>query len=437
MLGWWTMSNFKTRSKILFIFTGSIAVYKAVTILSRLVQQGHDVECVLTKSALKFIGLSTVEGLTGKKAHVDLYDSENIMSHIHLIRDADLVLVAPGTANFINKLASGLADDLASTLFLAHDFKKPFIIAPAMNSKMFEHPITIKSFSQLRNMGVTILETGSGILACGELGFGKLLEPEVILKELAPYLNDNANPITTQIPTRLEKIQFLPKILITGGGTIEPIDDVRSLTNSSSGETAIQMARHFCDLGLPVTLVINNVKNLPIPSEINVINFLTFKDLNTVLKETLSTKHFDYVIHAAAVSDFSLLKIEGAIKSKAIVRKISSDKNIKLVLKPNIKIISKLASYSRNKNLIIVGFKLTSHADSKSATTAVHKLFKNKRVNYVIQNDVTEIDRKKGIHKFSLFQKNMLNSELLNSRDQLLAHLSKLILLPVSEGGGK
>ena len=237
------MSN---SNKILFIFTGSIAAYKAVTLVSRLVQRGYDVECVLTKSASKFIGRATIEGLTGKAVHTDLFDSDNIMSHIHLIRDANAVVVAPATANFINKIANGFADDLASTLFLAHDFKKPFIVAPAMNTKMYEHPQTQVSIKRLKEIGVTILEAGSGILACGEVGYGKLLEPEIMIEEIEKILK---HPPTTP-PTPASK-QNLPRILITGGGTVEKIDDVRSLTNSSSGETAISLAKYFYDLGLP------------------------------------------------------------------------------------------------------------------------------------------------------------------------------------------
>lgn len=413
--------------KILFIFTGSIAVYKAVTVLSRLVQRGYDVECVLTASALKFIGRSTIEGLTGKKIHSDLYDADNVMSHIHLIRDADAVLVAPATANFINKLASGLADDLASTLFLAHDFKKPFIVAPAMNTKMFQHPQTQKSLSHLREMGVTILETGSGILACGEVGYGKLLEPEIMLTEIDKILTIKSS--TKNVKKISRALYTSPRILITGGGTIEPIDDVRALTNSSTGATAIQIADYFFNLGLSVTLVLNNQKDLAVPAGIETLPFSSFADLNAALKGKLSSEHFDFVIHTAAVSDFSIEKIEG-LKSKGSTHKISSDNKIKLVLKPNFKIISKLSQYSKNKKLEIIGFKLTSHADEKAVQYAVKKLFGHKQVRYVVQNDTTQIDRKKGLHHFSLFQKNSNEIQPIDSRDQLINQLAYIVTSP-------
>ncbi|MFN8945847.1 MAG: flavoprotein, partial [Pseudobdellovibrionaceae bacterium] len=128
-------------------------------------QKGFDIEVIMTPSCLKFVGTSTVEGLTGKPPLVDMYDPGFVMDHIHLQRWADLILVAPATAHFINRIALGIGDDLASTLFLAHDFQKPFLIAPAMNTKMYLHPTTQKSMQSLKEMGVHILEAASGVLA--------------------------------------------------------------------------------------------------------------------------------------------------------------------------------------------------------------------------------------------------------------------------------
>jgi len=168
--------------------TGSIACYKSCQVISRLVQKGISVQVVATPAALKFVGTATLEGLSGNPVVSDLYTSGNVMDHIHLIRKADLVLVAPATANFINKISSGIGDDLASTLFLAHDFKKPFLIAPAMNTSMYFHPITQASVLKLQSLGVQILDSASGVLACGETGFGKLLEPDLILEEVLKFI---------------------------------------------------------------------------------------------------------------------------------------------------------------------------------------------------------------------------------------------------------
>ena len=136
-------------SRILFIMSGSIACYKACQLVSKLVQKGHDVQVVATASALKFIGNATIEGLTGKPVISDLFSSGNVMDHIHLARWADLVIIAPATADFINKMSAGISSDLASSLFLAHDFKKPLLIAPAMNTSMYLHPTTQESVKKL------------------------------------------------------------------------------------------------------------------------------------------------------------------------------------------------------------------------------------------------------------------------------------------------
>ena len=141
------MLKSNTNPKLLFILTGSIALYKVMNVLSHFKKQNYDLEVVATDSALKFVGVSTIEGLTGKKVHSDLYANGSNMDHINLVRWADAIVVAPATANYLNKLASGIADDLASTLFLAHDFTKPWAVFPAMNTKMYKHPSTKQSIN--------------------------------------------------------------------------------------------------------------------------------------------------------------------------------------------------------------------------------------------------------------------------------------------------
>ena len=169
--------------------TGSIACYKACQAVSRLVQAGCEVQVVASPAALQFVGNATIEGLTGKPVVSDLYASGNAMDHIHLVRWADLILVAPASANFINKIARGVGDDLLTTMFLAHDFKKPYLVAPAMNTSMYLHPATQDSIQALKKMGVEILETASGVLACGEVGWGRLLEPDLIVQEVLSRLS--------------------------------------------------------------------------------------------------------------------------------------------------------------------------------------------------------------------------------------------------------
>jgi len=173
------------KPRLLFFLTGSISCYKACFAISRLVQAGVEVRTVATSSALQFIGKSTLEGLTGHPVASDMWEPGKAMEHISLARWADLALVAPATANTINRLSSGLAGDLVGSLFLAWELrKKPWWIAPAMNVEMFNHPLTQASLKTLSDLGVRVLDTGHGALACGEEGAGRLLEPEQLVTEV-------------------------------------------------------------------------------------------------------------------------------------------------------------------------------------------------------------------------------------------------------------
>ena len=174
----------KNYQNILLKVCGSIAAYKAAILCSKLVQKKYHVKVVCSENALKFIGSATFEGLCGEPPLKDIFETGRAMDHINLDRWADLTLVYPATANTINKLATGIGEDPLSTLFLAHDFTTPYLIAPAMNDKMLSHPVTQNSLTQLKNMGVIVLPTQQGALACGEYGYGRVLEPEQILKFL-------------------------------------------------------------------------------------------------------------------------------------------------------------------------------------------------------------------------------------------------------------
>lgn len=166
---------------VLFQLSGSIACYKACTVVSRLVQGGHAVQCVGSGSALNFIGSATLEGLTGRPLLTDTFAPGHAMAHIELNRWADISVLCPATANRLNKMASGVADDLLGNLWLTHDFAKPLFVAPAMNTRMWTHPITQESLKKLEELGVRLLRPDSGSLACGEVGEGRLMEPEEIL----------------------------------------------------------------------------------------------------------------------------------------------------------------------------------------------------------------------------------------------------------------
>lgn len=415
-----------SKYNILFIFTGSIACYKAVNVVSKLVQAGHDVHCVLTASASKFIGKATLEGLTANKVHCDLFEEDSVMGHIHLVRKAHLVVVAPATANYINKIASGIGDDLASALFLAHDFDKPFIIIPAMNTSMYQHPITQASLQKLRKLNVHIAPTGSGVLACGEVGYGKMLEPEQILQEILHQVESVSLVSSADTLARAEvNYSEQRRILITGGGTIEAIDSVRSITNTSTGKTSVQMARLFQELGYDVTLLLSQNFHEDMGGVISVKRFSTFRDLQGLLKKELSEKSYDFVIQAAAVSDFSVKEISSGNRKIKRNEKIDSNKELKIILKPNVKLIAKLKSYSRNKNLRICGFKLTDEKNIEKQNLAVEKLFKYPQVDWVVHNDLSMISKNKEQHQFRFIPKNFKNIKKITGVSELVAAMAE------------
>ena len=181
------MSNYR----ILFQLSGSIACFKACNLISMLVKNNFEVVCSTTPNALKFIGISTLEGLSGRNVYHEMFESgpKKALEHTELSKWYDLCVLCPATANVINKMAAGIADDAVTTSFLAHDFKTPYLIAPAMNKNMYDHPTTKRSIMTLKQMGVTVLDTDFGRQACGDVGNGRLLPPEDIFEIIASKLN--------------------------------------------------------------------------------------------------------------------------------------------------------------------------------------------------------------------------------------------------------
>lgn len=381
------MLKSNTNPKLLFILTGSIALYKVMNVLSHFKKQNYQIEVAVTDSALKFVGISTIEGLTGKKVHSDLYANGSNMDHINLVRWADAIVVAPATANYLNKIASGIADDLASTLFLAHDFTKPWAVFPAMNTKMYQHPSTQKSITALKAYGVDILDSASGVLACGEIGVGRLLESEQMI---AAIQNLNISSVTAK-PAAVVSLEA-KKILISSGGTQEPIDDVRVISNKSTGKTAAALADQFIANGFTVTYLAAENAKLP-TFECEVVKYTTFNSLEEKLR-TLLPQDYSTFIHAAAVSDYSVVPSEGKINS-------DSDE-ITLKLKRNPKLIELVKKL--NPAIQLVGFKLTSTTDEKLINEKITKLFEQAKCDVIVQNDWSTVKSDK--HTFNVFSKN-------------------------------
>lgn len=386
------MSNYK----ILFKISGSIAAYKSAYLISKLVQNGFEVKVVATDYALKFIGKATLEGLTGNKVFTDSFEEGEMMSHINLNKWADLTIVCPATANTINKFAAGIADNLLTSLFLAHDRTKPYLIAPAMNTLMYEHPATQASLKKLNEWGVQILPTSEGYLACGDTGKGKLVEPDVIYEYIFSALKKNESH---------EKRKL--KILITSGGTKENIDGVRYLSNLSTGKTGAAIAEYFSRNFHETTFV--HAENSVIPRSANtLIPYFSFDNLNRQLKYLLSNENFDAVIHLAAVGDYSVesIDVNGKKNKLPLTKKLdSSGEKINIELKRNEKIINRLKEYSKNKNLVLIGFKLTNTRNKNERFAAVEKLFKDADCNAVVLNDKSDRDEKDQQKNFSVFTK--------------------------------
>jgi phosphopantothenoylcysteine decarboxylase/phosphopantothenate--cysteine ligase len=362
-------------SNILFVLTGSIAGYKACEAVSQLVQRGHRVRTVATESALRFIGPATLEGLTGTPVLTGLFAPGTALEHINLTRWADAVLVCPATANTLNRLAAGLADDLPGALFLAHDRKKPWLIAPAMNPAMWAHPATQASAEKLRGWGVRFLPVGEGRTACGETGEGRLAEPAEIVAAVEAALTPPARRL---------------RVLITSGGTAEPIDGVRVLTNTSTGRTGAGLAEYFAGRGHDVVLLRARTA-APVPG-CREETFFTFAELDAALTRLLGGAYFDAVIHAAAVGDFGIEAVVVGDRAgpPGGAKLDSGSAPVTLRLRGHPKLVDSLRARSRNPALQVVAFKLTNSATAAAAHEAVQKLFGHSGADWVVHNDLVE-----------------------------------------------
>jgi phosphopantothenoylcysteine decarboxylase/phosphopantothenate--cysteine ligase len=356
-------------SRIAFVLTGSIAGYKACEVVSRLVQSGHSVRAVASESALRFVGAATLEGLTGQRVLTDIFEQGAALEHIQLTRWADAVVVCPCTANTLNKFAAGLADDLVGALFLAHDRTKPFLVAPAMNPAMWQHPATQDSLEKLGRWGVRFISVGEGRTACGEVGEGRLAEPEDVI---------------AAIEASLARPQRRLRVLVTSGGTSEPVDGVRVLSNTSTGATGSLIAGRMARAGHEVVLLRarNSIPSTGCREEL----FTSYADLEQALARLLSAEAFHGVIHAAAVSDFSVDEVTVDGRSVPPAGKLPSGMAPVIHLRTNPKLVDRLRAMSSRKELTVVAFKLT-HGD---APGAVASLFAHSGADMVVHNDLSE-----------------------------------------------
>jgi len=284
---------------ILLGVSGGIAAYKSAELVRLLRKQGNEVRVVMTRSAIEFISPLTFQALSGNPVHSELLDAdaENAMGHISLARWADLLIIAPATANLIAKLSHGLADDLLSTLYLAATC--PVYIAPAMNQAMWNKAVTQENIEKLQRHGVTVIGPEQGDQACGETGFGRMSEPVDICKHLTQVLE-------LQGPCATQSLQGL-KVLISAGPTREPLDPVRYITNRSSGKMGYALANAALKAGAEVTLVSGPV-TLAAPANIELVKVETAAQMY----EAVMSRASDHSIYigAAAVADYSPAKMQ-------------------------------------------------------------------------------------------------------------------------------
>ncbi|HEY9102557.1 bifunctional phosphopantothenoylcysteine decarboxylase/phosphopantothenate--cysteine ligase CoaBC [Chitinimonas sp.] len=305
--------------RVLLGVTGGVAAYKAAELTRLFVKAGHDVQVVMTEAATRFVAPATFQALSGRPVFTDLWDNrvDNHMAHIDLGREADVILVAPASADFLFKLAHGATDDLLSTLCSARDC--PLLVAPAMNRQMWENPPNLRNVTQLRQDGVTILGPDEGDQACGEVGSGRMLEPEALFEH-----------IDALFQPKLLKGQ---KVLITAGPTFERIDAVRGITNSSSGKMGFAIAKAAADAGAAVTLVAGPT-SLATPLGVRRVDVESSKEMLTAVNAEVPK--IDIFISVAAVADYYVLNpSEQKIKKDAHI--------LTLELAPNPDILANVA----------------------------------------------------------------------------------------------
>jgi phosphopantothenoylcysteine decarboxylase/phosphopantothenate--cysteine ligase len=332
--------------KILLGLTGGVAAYKAAELARLLVRAGADVRSILTESATRFVGTATLQALTGQTAWTDLWDARvgDNMGHIEHSRDRDLIVVAPATANFMAKLVQGKADDLLSTLVLAR--RCPLMIAPAMNVEMWENPATQRNAEQLRADGVLLAGPAAGDQACGETGYGRMVEPADLVAEIEAFFK----------PKRLAG----KRVLVTAGPTEEPIDPVRVLTNISSGKMGYAVARAAQEAGAQVTLVSGPVA-LAAPAGVTRIDVRTAEQMFEAVKKNVPA--CDVFISVAAVADYRA-------KTPSLQKMKKGGGAVTLELEENPDILAWVAGLP--KPPFCVGFaaeseKLAQHAKEKRA----------------------------------------------------------------------
>ena len=353
------MNNLNNK-KILLIICGGIAAYKSLELIRLLKKKGAKVKTVLTKSGSKFVTPLSISSLSQDKVYTNLFEptNESELDHIALSRWADLVLIAPATANIISKLSYGLSDDLASTIALASN--KQIFIAPAMNVRMWEHQSTKENIDKIKEFGYQIIGPEIGDMACGEYGKGTMTEPTHIISLLENYLNS------------IKKNKKF-RALVTAGPTLEFIDPVRYISNRSSGKQGYEIANALIKNGFETTLI-SGPTNLNATTGIKLINVNSAEEM---FNATINNLPVDVAVFSAAVGDYRVVN-----KKK---EKIKKNENINLELEKNVDIISHVSKHNSLRPKIVIGFA----AETNNLIENSQIKLQQKKCDWIIANDIS------------------------------------------------
>jgi phosphopantothenoylcysteine decarboxylase/phosphopantothenate--cysteine ligase len=349
--------------RVLLVVGGGIAAYKSLELVRLIRKQGGAVRVILTKAGSEFVTPLSLASLSGDKVYEDLFSltDETAMGHIELSRSADLVVVAPATADLMAKAANGLANDLASTTLLATD--KPVLMAPAMNVRMWEHPATRRNHARLIADGITMIGPNEGAMACGEFGPGRMAEPEAILAAIKACLSPNAKPLAGR------------HVLVTSGPTHEPLDPVRYIANRSSGKQGHAIARAAALAGAKVTLVSGPV-SIPDPQGVHVVHVETAHEMLEAVDQALPV---DVGIFCAAVADWRVANA-GQEKLKKTVGGLPQ-----LALMENPDILATISKRESGRPALVIGFA----AETETVIDYAKAKLARKGCDWIVANDVS------------------------------------------------
>ena len=387
------MNNLSNK-KILLVICGGISAYKCLEIIRGLKKNNAKVKTILTKSAKEFVTPLSISSLSQEKVYEDMFSIENEteMDHISLSRWADLILVAPATANTISKLSSGSADDLASTVILASD--KEIYLVPAMNVRMWEHPSTKGNLNKLINYGYKVIGPEIGDMACGEFGEGKMTEPNEIVKEINSYF-------------RIKEKNKKYKALITAGPTREYIDPVRFITNRSSGKQGYEIAKSFRDNGFETTLISGKTNLKPVTG----VNFIKVDTAEEMYNQTIKNLPSDVAVFSAAVSDYKVKNYKN--------EKMKKKEELNLDLIKNIDILANISKHNSLRPKLTIGFA----AETNDLVNNSLKKLEEKNCDWIVTNDVSDksIGFDSDENQVSIFYKNNTSESLVKMKKSLIA----------------